>query len=352
MLRESKQVAYFDENSSPDDKRPDEFKTFWSKHYELSAHKNCLLWGNRVIIPKEGQQRVLDELQLGHPGIGHMRALARSYVWWPKIDEDIEQSVKSCTEYQCTRHAPPRVPIHPWEVPHSQWSRLHVDFAGPFHRQSFLLVVDAYSKELEEKLMPSTSAEATVNVLREIFTTHGIPDVVVSDNGPQFTSAHFQTLLRRNAIRQILVAPYHAASNGQAERMVEDLSDRLHPDGISKRQEVEEKQAPRPAVRTFKDSDRVYVRNYGHGQPWIPATIEKPTGPVSYRVITQDGRVVRRHLNQMRGHATPSNELPESVENPTDVSTGDCVPQGLVTPTSVPMDQAPASSPAVTEAAT
>ncbi|XP_064461817.1 uncharacterized protein K02A2.6-like [Ornithodoros turicata] len=263
--------------------------------------------------------------------------------------------------------------------------------------ESFLLVVDAYSKWLEVKLMPSTSAEATVNALREIFATHGIPDVVVSDNGPQFTSAHFQTFLRRNAIRQTLVAPYHAASNGQAERMVQTMKDsmkrivhgswqqrlacfllhqhttpnsstgfspaellmrrrlkscldRLHPDGISKRQEVEEQQASRPAVRTFKDSDPVYVRNYGHGEPWIPATIEKLTGPVSYRVITEGGRVVRRHLNQMRGRATPSNELPESVENPTDVSTGDCVPQGLVTPTSIPMSQAPASSPAVTEA--
>ncbi|XP_064469922.1 uncharacterized protein K02A2.6-like [Ornithodoros turicata] len=142
-----------------------------------------------------------------------MKALAQSYVWWPKIDEDIEQSVKSCTECQSTRHAPPRAPIHPWEVPHSPWSRLHVDFAGPFHGQSFLLVADAYSKWLEVKLMPSTSAEATVNALQEIFATHGIPDVVVSDNGPQFTSAHFQTFLRRNAIRQILVAPYHTASN-------------------------------------------------------------------------------------------------------------------------------------------
>lgn len=103
----------------PQEKLSDEFKCFQAKRNELSVHRNCLLWGNRVVIPKEGQQRVLNELHLGHPGMVHMKAIARSYVWWPKIDEDIEQRVRECAECQATRHSPPRAPIHPWEVPHA-----------------------------------------------------------------------------------------------------------------------------------------------------------------------------------------------------------------------------------------
>ncbi|GBN24930.1 hypothetical protein AVEN_244627-1 [Araneus ventricosus] len=58
-----------------------------------------------------------------------MKSLARCYVWWPKIEEDIENHVGLCEPCQQTRHAPPRAPVHPWEVTTKPWSRVHIDFA-------------------------------------------------------------------------------------------------------------------------------------------------------------------------------------------------------------------------------
>lgn len=72
------------------------------------------------------------------------------------------------------------------------WTRLHVDFAGPTQGYYFFIVVDAFSKWLEVREVPSTSARAAIKVLRELFATHGVPDVIVLDNETAFTSEEFQ----------------------------------------------------------------------------------------------------------------------------------------------------------------
>ena len=88
---------------------------------------------------------------------------------------------------------------------------------GPFLGHMFLIVVDAYSKWTEVCLMRTSTATATVEKMRGIFTTHGLPVLVVSDNGPCFSSQEFKMFMKNNGIRHIFTAPYHPSSNGQAE---------------------------------------------------------------------------------------------------------------------------------------
>lgn len=68
--------------------------------------------------------------------------------------------------------------------------------------------------------MQSTTSERTIDKLRSVFTYTGIPEELVSDNGPQFTSSEFKEFLRMNGIKHHLTPPYHPASNGLAERCV------------------------------------------------------------------------------------------------------------------------------------
>ena len=88
---------------------------------ELSVHDGCLLRGNRVIIPPEGQTPVMELLHEGHPGNARMKGLARSFVWWPGIDHDLEEKVKACDACQRVRHSPAQAPLHPWEFPKCPW---------------------------------------------------------------------------------------------------------------------------------------------------------------------------------------------------------------------------------------
>nr|XP_037275197.1 uncharacterized protein K02A2.6-like [Rhipicephalus microplus] len=64
-----------------------------------------------------------------------------------------------------------------------------------------------------------------------MFANQGLLDVVVSDNGPAFTSELYSTFLKKNGVRRMLVPPYHPASNGAAERAVQTVKNKLRKAG-------------------------------------------------------------------------------------------------------------------------
>ena len=82
------------------------------------------------MIPPAERQAVVTLLHESHPGISRMKNLAKSYVWRPNIDRDIDVIVKTCYECQQTSHAPPFAPIHPWEWPQHQWACIRIGYAG------------------------------------------------------------------------------------------------------------------------------------------------------------------------------------------------------------------------------
>uniref|UniRef100_A0A5S6QRN0 Integrase catalytic domain-containing protein n=1 Tax=Trichuris muris TaxID=70415 RepID=A0A5S6QRN0_TRIMR len=109
----------------------------------------------------------------------------------------------------------------PWPVPTKPWSRLHVDYAGPFQGHYFFVVVDALTKWPEILTTNVATAKSTMVMLTELFSRFGLPDTLVPDNGTQFRSSEFKDFCQRNGIDHIFSPPYHPQSNGQAERFVD-----------------------------------------------------------------------------------------------------------------------------------
>ena len=149
-----------------------------------------------------------------------MKALARNHVWWSGIDKELEALVKSCPDCAAVKQMPAKAPLHPWSWPTKPWERIHLDFAGPFMGKSLLIIVDAYSKWSEVIEMSSTTTAKMITVLRQVFSSYGLPEQIVSDNGPQFSSSEFSEFAKLNGIKHILISPYHPLSNGEAERFV------------------------------------------------------------------------------------------------------------------------------------
>ena len=83
-----------------DDKRPD-LAAYRVWKDELSVQDGCVLWGARVVIPQQGRQQVMSELHAAHPGIKRVKGLARSYVWWPGMDSDLQNLVRVKNTSMC-----------------------------------------------------------------------------------------------------------------------------------------------------------------------------------------------------------------------------------------------------------
>ena len=99
--------------------------------------------------------------------------------------------------------------------------------AGPFQGMMFLVTVDAFSKWPHVVPMTSTTVSKTISALEQMFSLYGIPEHVVTDNGPQFASGDFAVFLNSQGVCHMRSAPYHPATNGLAEHFVQSLKQGL-----------------------------------------------------------------------------------------------------------------------------
>lgn len=332
----------------------DEEKAYFNRKETLHIDHGCLIWGYRIVIPTSLRETILKEVHDGHPGIVKMKQIARNYVWWETLDEDIERICSKCAACVSQRAQPAPAPLHSWPWPEEPWSRINVDFLGPFHSRYYLIIIDAHSKWIEVERVSSTSASAVIDCFRRIFARFGIPKRLVSDNGPPFSSVELATYLKHNGVKHLPVAPYHPSSNGAAENAVRTIKrvlkkaaienvddntalskflfmyrntehgttgrepavamlgrrlrgrlDLLRPDTaevVRGAQIVQEQRAAAsgPPLRQAMAGDAVIMRDYSkHRQKWAEGVVARRTGPVTYAVKTNDGRVHKRHIDQL-----------------------------------------------------
>ncbi|GFX28529.1 uncharacterized protein K02A2.6 [Trichonephila clavipes] len=338
-----------------------EGKDLQGREAQYTIEDGCIMYGQRVCIPRKFRKNVLEELHAGHLGIVKMKAIARSFVYWKNIDNDIEEAAKNCVDCARYKADPPKSKVHYWEYPSMPWERIHVDFAGPIFEHTFFLIVDAHSKWLEVYPMKVTTTKKTIECLRDSFARFGLPRVLVSDNGSQFTSYEFQRFMHKNGVRHKTSAPFKPSSNGQAERYVATLKQSLRAmhkyEGTIQQKLstflMQYRKAPNvtttlsPAMlflkrdtrtridlllpelktkiqdklrrdnfefrdRKFDVGDRVAVRVYRAANTrWKFGTIVNQDGVLHY-IIDVQGTLVRRHVDQIRpvGDKVQENIIP------------------------------------------
>ncbi|UYV84379.1 K02A2.6-like [Cordylochernes scorpioides] len=162
--------------------------SFYLRREELTVEQGILLLGTRVVIPRKFRAKIRTELHQGHLGVVKMKALPRNFICWPGIDREIEEIARVCRECNINKHTLKQESVHRWESAPTPWYRIHLDFAGPSMNKMFLIVIDSFPKWPEVIIMNSTTAGNTIRVLRDLFSRYGIPDQVVTDNGPEFVS--------------------------------------------------------------------------------------------------------------------------------------------------------------------
>ena len=179
--------------------------------------------GYRAIVPNKLRNKLLHDFHATHLGASKKKWTARQYFWWPKLDTEIEDYVKSCEACKMNSPNPNKAVLIKFEDTKEVLERIHIDFLGPVNNKVYIIIKDAYSKWVEVQKISPITAEETVIKVREFVARYGLPKKIVTDNGSQFIAEEFQLFCKRNGIRHVTTAPAHPSTNGLAENAVKDF---------------------------------------------------------------------------------------------------------------------------------
>ena len=195
---------------------------------ELSSFGSIILRGNRIVIPQVLTRQVLELAHEGHPGETVMKRRLRAKVWWPAMDKQVEQFVKSCRDCLLVPQPNKRPPMTRHKFPEGPWECLAMDLMGPLpNKQMILVVIDYYSRYQEIKFLTSTTSSVIIKHLSDIFSRLGFPKSIRADNGPQFVSNEFKEFCKDHNIELIQTPPYWPQANGEVENMNKSILKRL-----------------------------------------------------------------------------------------------------------------------------
>ena len=151
---------------------------FFIRRPELSAKQGCILWGLRVFVQPNWQISLMDDLHEGHMGMTRMKGVARSYLWWPGLDQYIESCVRDGAVCMATDNTPSVTTLEPWSWPLRPWQHVHINYAD-MYGNNFLVLVDSHTKWLEMFQMHATTSQKMSNMLQNLLAVHGFPDEIL-----------------------------------------------------------------------------------------------------------------------------------------------------------------------------
>ncbi|XP_028412533.1 uncharacterized protein K02A2.6-like [Dendronephthya gigantea] len=337
-----------------------DIREFWSYQNELTYMHQLLFRNQKLIVPKVLRGEMLKRIHQAHLGIVKCKQRAREILFWPGMGNEIEEMVSKCPTCNENRNSNIKQPLTPHEIPDRPWAKIGVDLFE-FKNTNYLLCVDYYSKFPEVAKLPSLKSSATITALKSIFARHGIPDEVVSDNGPQFASVEFKNFSEVWEFLHITSSPGYPQSNGQVERTVQTVKKLLKKadesgqdpylsileyrnsplDSFNKSPaqllmsrrlksrlptitSLLQPQIQQNVVKKLRSSQQIQKKYYDIGSrvlpplrkgevarmqrkgKWVQVTVieQHDRAPQSYLVQTQDGRIFRRN----RRHLLKTNE--------------------------------------------
>ena len=334
----AKVVRYLKNGWSKSDSSINEY---WCIRNDLSLYNGVVLFRNRIVIPSKIRMYFLNSLHVAHNGIVAMKEEARKFIFWPQMNNEIEEISKSCNTC-AIKNRQAKEKILEWPEESKPWSRLHMDYAGPVDGKFILVIVDAYTKWIDAHVVNNPSSLVTMECLRMTFANFGIPAEVVSDNATYFVSKEMKIFFANNGVKLTNPSPYHPASNGLGERAVGILKDGLKKfkDGslstrvcrilYNYRRTVHSTTKKSPAFLMFSRefsspieigrekagamekgetetkfhvNQAVWVRNFGKGEEWVPGVVWEVKGLRNYliKAYARSGEMFwRRHSDHLK----------------------------------------------------
>ncbi len=197
----------------------------------MMLKEGLIFYDNRIYVPcnQTLQGEIItqfhDHIMAGHPGIAKTKELVLQEYWWPKMKKDVEAYVCACKTCQQTKASTQakRALLHPNKIPDHLWTHISVDMVtGLPMCQGYnviLVIVDCFSKEIipvvcSTKLLSEGWAKILYD---QVYAKHGMPQVVISDRGPQFVSNFLKDLYKLLNIKSNASTAFHLQTDSQTE---------------------------------------------------------------------------------------------------------------------------------------
>ena len=203
-----------------------EIGQFYDVKDELYLAEGLIFRMNRIVLPETLRVKVINKAhQMGHFGITRTKQMIRAKYFFPRMNAMIESILAQCYECSVTTKQHRSCPIKSTAIPEIEWDTVAMDFGGPYPDGHYnLVVIDKRTRYPEVEELKSTNAKATIKALRKIFSTHGVPRRIESDNGPPFNSHEFSKFAEEIGFYHHRVTPEHARANGEAESFMKVLN--------------------------------------------------------------------------------------------------------------------------------
>ena len=206
---------------------------YWAARSYLSVVEGgLLLYNDRIIIPgslhKEMLQRIHSE---GHLCLNKCRRRAQDSVWWPNLGPDLKWWVDNCAFSLQNSQQQKAEPLRPTVLPERPWLKIGADLCS-YEGKEYLIVVDYYSRWIEIIYLKESTSSFVIGKLKNMFAKFGIPEVMVSDNRPQFGSAAFRQFAVDYGFQHCTSNPHFPQENGCAERAVQTAKRLLSQDDV------------------------------------------------------------------------------------------------------------------------
>ena len=348
---------------------------YWNYRDELAFADGIIFKGDRMVIPKALRTEMMENIHAGHFGIEKCRARARSAIFWPGLNADIDTTVSSCETCQQHRNANQKETLISHQIPSLPWQVVATDLFT-LHGRDYVLVVDYYSNFVEVEHLTDTTSKSVIAKIKAALARHGRCLRMISDNGPQYSSGDFAAFAAEWRFEHITSSPTYPQSNGLAERTVQTVKNLLKKAQQDKKDPylalLELRTTPvhglaspaqllysrrlrsmvpnterqlRPAVvspaavedmfeakhasqerqynKGAKDlpplhsGEQIRMRTTGHKPCWDSATVmatPAPASPRSYVVRTEDGQTYRRNRKHLLKQSPETERVSEPAE--------------------------------------
>ncbi|XP_039890321.1 uncharacterized protein K02A2.6-like [Simochromis diagramma] len=192
----------------------------------LSVVRGMLLKQDKIVIPQKMRPEMLTRIHEGHLGIEKCKRRARETVFWPGMNKDIENMIRRCETCQKYHNKHTKESMVVDETPTAPWYKVGMDL---FHvkGKDYLVVIDYHSNFPEMALLSNLSSACVITHVKSIFARYGIPYIVMSDNGPCFSSKEWQKFAEQYDFKHVTSSPLYPQSNGKAEKGVHILKQLL-----------------------------------------------------------------------------------------------------------------------------